>query len=106
MLSITTSRLLLCFLLMVRSPTAKTPYFGWPAGATAQPDKYKVDGCSHIDPYFLHRHLAELGWVEEDKRQPRRPAYFLRNEHPSVSLALPPVGWQSTVEQPAQMTTV
>ena len=23
-----------------------------------------------------------------------------------MSLALPPVGWQSTVEQPAQMTTV
>jgi hypothetical protein len=32
--------------------------------------------------------------------------YFLRNEHPSVSLALPPVGWHKTVEQPAQMTTV
>jgi hypothetical protein len=34
------------------------------------------------------------------------PVYFLRNEQPSVSLALPPVGWQSTVEQPAQITTV
>ena len=33
-------------------------------------------------------------------------AYFRLNEHPSVSLALPPVGWHSTVEQPAQMTTV
>ncbi len=32
--------------------------------------------------------------------------YFLRNEHPSVNLAFPPVGWHSTVEQPAQMTTV
>lgn len=32
--------------------------------------------------------------------------YFRRNEHPSVSRALPPVGWQSTVEQPPQMTTV
>jgi hypothetical protein len=32
--------------------------------------------------------------------------HFLRNEQPSVSLALPPVGWQRTVEQPAQMTTV
>lgn len=32
--------------------------------------------------------------------------YFLRNEHPSVSLALPPVGWHKTVEQPAQTTTV
>ena len=36
----------------------------------------------------------------------RRIVYFLRNEQPSVSLALPPVGWQRTVEQPAQMTTV
>jgi len=35
-----------------------------------------------------------------------RAIYFLRNEQPSVSLALPPVGWQSTVEQPAQITTV
>ena len=32
--------------------------------------------------------------------------YFLLNEHPSVSLAFPPVGWQRTVEQDAQMTTV
>lgn len=39
-------------------------------------------------------------------KQTRRRVYFLRNEHPSVSLALPPVGWQRTVEQPAQMTTV
>src|SRR5436190_8451295 len=34
------------------------------------------------------------------------PVYFRRNEQPSVSLALPPVGWHRTVEQPAQMTTV
>ena len=32
--------------------------------------------------------------------------YFLLKEQPSVSLALPPVGWHSTVEQPAQTTTV
>ena len=32
--------------------------------------------------------------------------YFLLNEHPSVSLALPPVGWQRTCEQPAQTTTL
>jgi len=32
--------------------------------------------------------------------------YFLRKEQPSVSLAFPPVGWHSTVEQPPQMTTV
>ena len=37
-----------------------------------------------------------------------RPAHstFFRKLQPSVSLALPPVGWQSTVEQPLQMTTV
>ena len=29
-----------------------------------------------------------------------------RNEQPSVRRALPPVGWQRTVEQPAQTTTV
>lgn len=32
--------------------------------------------------------------------------YFRRKEQPSVNLALPPVGWQRTVEQPAQTTTV
>lgn len=32
--------------------------------------------------------------------------YFLRNEQPSVRRALPPVGWQRTVEHPAQITTV
>lgn len=37
---------------------------------------------------------------------PCPPPYFLRNEHPSVNLALPPVGWHRTVEQPPQMTTV
>ncbi len=34
------------------------------------------------------------------------PIYFRLNEHPSVSLAFPPVGWHSTVLQPPQMTTV
>lgn len=32
--------------------------------------------------------------------------YLRRKEQPSVRRALPPVGWQRTVEQPAQMTTV
>lgn len=32
--------------------------------------------------------------------------YFRLKEQPSVSLAFPPVGWHSTVEQPPQMTTV
>jgi hypothetical protein len=31
---------------------------------------------------------------------------FRRNEHPSVKRALPPVGWQRTVEHEAQNTTV
>lgn len=35
-----------------------------------------------------------------------RSIYFLRNEQPSVKRALPPVGWQRTVVQPWQMTTV
>ena len=37
---------------------------------------------------------------------PSPPLYFLLNEHPSVNLAFPPVGWHSTVLQPPQMTTV
>lgn len=32
--------------------------------------------------------------------------YFRRNEQPSVKRALPPVGWQRTVAQEPQMTTV
>jgi len=43
---------------------------------------------------------------EAKERRRGRQVYFLRNEQPSVRRALPPVGWQSTVEQPAQMTTV
>jgi len=47
---------------------------------------------------------------QPSRRPPRLPktAYstFFLKEHPSVRRALPPVGWQSTVEQPAQMTTV
>jgi len=31
---------------------------------------------------------------------------FFLNEHPSVNLALPPVGWHNTVLQAAQKTTV
>jgi hypothetical protein len=34
------------------------------------------------------------------------PLYFRRNEQPSVSRAFPPVGWQRTVVQPWQITTV
>jgi hypothetical protein len=37
---------------------------------------------------------------------PRFALYFLLKEQPSVSLALPPVGWQRTVAHEPQMTTV
>lgn len=40
------------------------------------------------------------------KGKQSRDVYFLRKEQPSVSRALPPVGWQRTVVQPWQMTTV
>jgi hypothetical protein len=40
------------------------------------------------------------------KKADKRQVYFLRNEQPSVKRAFPPVGWQRTVEHPAQMTTV
>ena len=43
-------------------------------------------------------------YAEEGKQT--RILYFLRKEQPSVSLALPPVGWQRTVVHPWQMTTV
>ena len=35
-----------------------------------------------------------------------RPIYFFLKEHPSVRRAFPPVGWQRTVAQDPQMTTV
>ena len=41
-----------------------------------------------------------------EEKQTRRDLYFLRKEQPSVSLALPPVGWHRTVVHPWQMTTV
>lgn len=37
---------------------------------------------------------------------PAHPLYFRRKLQPSVSLALPPVGWQRTCEHPAHVTTV
>lgn len=40
------------------------------------------------------------------KSKTTRCIYFLRKEQPSVRRALPPVGWQRTVVQPWQMTTV
>ena len=40
------------------------------------------------------------------KGKQSRDVYFLRNEQPSVRRALPPVGWQRTVVQPWQITTV
>lgn len=59
----------------------------------------------HISEFFInqsaHPSAGPSGFFWS-----RRYVYFLRNEQPSVSLALPPVGWQRTVEQPAQTTTV
>ena len=54
------------------------------------------------------RSLCTSGYVGCSLTPKRQPLYstFLRKEQPSVSRALPPVGWQSTVEQPLQMTTV
>jgi hypothetical protein len=43
---------------------------------------------------------------DAEERKQTQKIYFLRKEQPSVSLALPPVGWQRTVVQPWQMTTV
>jgi hypothetical protein len=55
----------------------------------------------------LNPHIEDVmhNW-NEAKKVDRRKVYFLRNEHPSVKRAFPPVGWQRTVEHPAQMTTV
>lgn len=50
--------------------------------------------------------IAGCVMLRNERKVARRQVYFLRNEHPSVSLAFPPVGWHRTVEQPAQMTTV
>jgi len=50
---------------------------------------YKMDNCEICEPLNM-----------------KFPIYFLRKEQPSVSLAFPPVGWQRTVAQPAQITTV
>jgi hypothetical protein len=60
-------------------------------------DRFKV-GILSI--FYLARKFAK-----KDRSTLCMP-HFLRNEQPSVSLAFPPVGWQRTVEQPAQMTTV
>ena len=53
---------------------------------------------------FSSHHIKSLRSVPANVRS--RHIYFLRKEQPSVRRALPPVGWQRTVEQPAQMTTV
>lgn len=53
-----------------------------------------------------HRTIRVINLPKEKKHAPMRAVYFLRKEQPSVSLALPPVGWHRTVVQPWQMTTV
>ena len=60
---------------------------GWPARPTPSPM-----GRNQQAPIGSHRSVAH--------------STFFLNEHPSVSRALPPVGWQSTVEQLPQSTTV
>lgn len=45
-------------------------------------------------------------YAQNKEKQRGEAVYFLRKEQPSVSLALPPVGWQRTVVHPWQMTTV
>jgi len=50
--------------------------------------------------------LSSLSSSDINNNNDRVSLYFLRNEQPSVNRAFPPVGWQRTVEQPPQMTTV
>lgn len=71
----------------------------WPKDVTRNDDvliichKMKDDTHTHI-----HNRNKMLGY--------NIYSTFLRNEQPSVRRALPPVGWQRTVEQEAQNTTV
>jgi hypothetical protein len=53
-----------------------------------------------------HHREKNVSPLPKRKKIAMEAIYFLRKEQPSVSLALPPVGWQRTVEQPAQTTTV
>lgn len=53
---------------------------------------------SYRSNFFVHFFSFVARW--------HTPIYLRRKEQPSVRRALPPVGWQRTVEQPAQMTTV
>ena len=77
----------------------------------------KTRGCLGIEPNarYPETPLSSLGEGDYVHLLSRRLTilenwgkciYFLLNEQPSVNRALPPVGWQSTVEHPAQMTTV
>lgn len=65
--------------------------------------------CRMPDIRKLHTLLSKRlcpSSISQIKSKFDRCVYFLLNEQPSVNRALPPVGWQRTVEQPAQMTTV
>jgi hypothetical protein len=53
-----------------------------------------------------HHHRTIRVMKTQGKKTAQQAVYFLRKEQPSVSLALPPVGWHRTVVQPWQMTTV
>lgn len=63
-------------------------------------DSTKNNPCLTFSPQLVENAETEptLQWAHQSP--------FLRKEHPSVSLARPPVGWQSTVWQLPHTTTV
>lgn len=76
--------------------------FGWGPSSIHQIAYRKLEPC--LNPHWA----IAINRTDEAKRKVARIylIYFLLNEQPSVKRALPPVGWQRTVEHPAQMTTV
>jgi hypothetical protein len=64
------------------------------------------DSCNPFRKASIHASIHRSKINKTNIVTSRPILYFLRNEHPSVSRALPPVGWQSTCEQPAHWTTV
>ena len=61
---------------------------------------------THPQTTFIPSYCFALEHLAPPKPLKFLAHHFRRNEQPSVSRALPPVGWQSWVEQPWQMTTV
>ena len=56
--------------------------------------------------FFFLSKTCLLGWFPVHLDTGCFWCCFCLKEHPSVSLAFPPVGWQRTVEQPTHKTTV